>query len=356
MKSLLLFCRPGFEKECAQEIQQTTETKGFNGFIKARPLSGYVVFESFQEGAGLDLLQQLKFKELIFARQMVASPGLMTNLPVSDRITPLLQQFEHFPVCKDLFIEYPDTNEGKSLSGFCKKFSTPFRKALKQKNRLQENSDTPFRAHLFFLDSANVFPAISIIANSSPWELGIPRLRHLKSAPSRSTLKLDEAWQTFLSEDERYAYLNRKMTAVDLGAAPGGWTWQFTNRFIHVTAVDNGPMQATLMDTGLVTHLKTDGFSYKPSKPVNWMVCDIVDTPKKVATLVSQWLCNGWCQYTVFNLKLPMKKRYQEVQLCKELITEALSKQGLAFEFQLKHLYHDREEITAFIRLLNPSI
>lgn len=355
MNSLLLFCRPGFEKECALEIQQATEIKGFNGFIKARPNTGYVIFESFQKDTGLDLLQQLKFRELIFARQMVVSPGLMTNLPVSDRITPLIKQFANLPVCKELYLEYPDTNTGKSLSGFCKKFSTPFRKALAEKNLLQKDSDSPFRAHLFFLDSRNAFPAVSLISNSSSWELGIPRLKFPKSAPSRSTLKLDEAWKTFFSEEDEHIFLNRKMTAVDLGAAPGGWTWQFINKFIPVTAVDNGPMQTALMASGLVTHLKTDGFGFKPSKPVTWMVCDIVESPQKIAYLVSQWLCNGWCQFTVFNLKLPMKKRYQEVQLCRTLITKALEKQGLAFEFDLKHLYHDREEVTAFIRILGAS-
>ncbi len=35
--------------------------------------------------------------------------------------------------------------------------------------------------------------------------------------------------------------------------------------------------------------------------------------PAKVAALMAQWLVNGWCRETIFNLKLPMKKRYEEV-------------------------------------------
>lgn len=38
-----------------------------------------------------------------------------------------------------------------------------------------------------------------------------------------------------------------------------------------------------------------------------WMVCDMVEKPAKVAALMAQWLVNGWCRETIFNLKLPMK-------------------------------------------------
>ncbi|MDE3972204.1 23S rRNA (cytidine(2498)-2'-O)-methyltransferase RlmM, partial [Glaesserella parasuis] len=54
----------------------------------------------------------------------------------------------------------------------------------------------------------------------------------------------------------------------------------------------------------------------------------------------------------IFNLKLPMKKRYQEVQLCLDTIASLLEKQGLKFAIQAKHLYHDREEITIHIKLV----
>lgn len=37
------------------------------------------------------------------------------------------------------------------------------------------------------------------------------------------------------------------------------------------------------------------------------MVCDMVEKPAKVAALMAQWLVNGWCRETIFNLKLPMK-------------------------------------------------
>lgn len=43
------------------------------------------------------------------------------------------------------------------------------------------------------------------------------------------------------------------MYAVDLGACPGGWTYQLVKRNMWVSSVDNGPMAQSLMDTGQVT-------------------------------------------------------------------------------------------------------
>ncbi|MGR6034544.1 MAG: 23S rRNA (cytidine(2498)-2'-O)-methyltransferase RlmM [Candidatus Nitrosoglobus sp.] len=202
----------------------------------------------------------------------------------------------------------------------------------------------------FFLSSVAAYPGISAPANSSPWFMGIPRLKCPRDTPSRAAMKLEEAWQVFLTPKQREETLCPGMQAVDLGAAPGGWTWQLARRGIQVTAVDNGAMAPVLMKSGLVKHRQMDAFRYTPSSPIDWMVCDIVEQPRRVARLAAQWLASGWCQQCIFNLKLPMKKRYQEVQLCTDLIIEVLEKTGISYEFTFKQLYHDREEVTGYLR------
>ena len=139
------------------------------------------------------------------------------------------------------------------------------------------------------------------------------------------------------------------MNAVDLGAAPGGWTWQLVKRSIRVTAVDNGPMDKDLMDSGIVQHLRTDGFRYAPPKPVDWLVCDMVEQPSRIAALVARWMAESHCRHAMFNLKLPMKKRYEEVLRCREIIEEALDKAEVPFRLSFKQLYHDREEVTGYL-------
>lgn len=91
-------------------------------------------------------------------------------------------------------------------------------------------------------------------------------------------------------------------------------------------------------------------FSPKKEK-VDWLVCDMVEQPSRISLLIGKWLLNAWCRETIFNLKLPMKKRYQEVILCLENLAVMLAEQNLNFDIQAKHLYHDREEITVHIAL-----
>jgi 23S rRNA (cytidine2498-2'-O)-methyltransferase len=101
-------------------------------------------------------------------------------------------------------------------------------------------------------------------------------------------------------------------------------------------------MDRALLDSGLVTHLRADGFRFRPKKPVDWLVCDMVEQPRRIAELIANWLREGLCRRTIFNLKLPMKKRYEESQLCLALI------HAVAPDVRAKQLYHDREEITVF--------
>jgi 23S rRNA (cytidine2498-2'-O)-methyltransferase len=137
------------------------------------------------------------------------------------------------------------------------------------------------------------------------------------------------------------------MTAADLGASPGGWTWQLVQRGLMVTAVDNGAIAPPLLETGQVKHRRDDGFHYRPAEPVDWMVCDMVESPSKIARLASRWIAEGWCRDTIFNLKLPMKKRWEEVGRCREIIDTELG--GAGYYLRMKHLYHDREEVTAYL-------
>lgn len=346
----LLYCRPGFEKEAASEIMQLTQQHGINGYIKARADSGYVGFYP-TDGQSLQALNQaIVFNKLIFARQCLQVSQIIQNLPQQNRVAPLLQAIQSLQLtfCAVL-LETPDTNDGKQLSSFCKKFATPLNRQLEKAKLIDPHSE--WRLHLFFLDSSHVYIGLSHIHNSAPWHMGILRLRMPASAPSRSTLKLEEAIKTLLSEAEQARYLANGMTAVDLGACPGGWTWQLVKRDIRVNAVDNGPMDSKLMATGMVNEIKADGFKYRPDKPVDWLVCDMVERPMHITRLICRWLLEGDCKYALFNLKLPMKKRYDMVMECKQFIHDALDEQQLRYRLRIKQLYHDREEVTCLLML-----
>ncbi len=350
MNTLLLHCRPGFEGEVCSEISEHAATLGVAGYAKARPSTACAEFVCMDAEGPATLMAQLRFRELIFPRQWAR--GHYVALPETDRISVLLQALEGYPACTSLWLEVLDTNDGKELSTFCRKFEAPLRKALEKAGKLRSGPPGT-RLLLTFISGREVFLGVAEEQNSAMWPMGIPRLKFPREAPSRSTLKLEEAWHHFIPRDQWDDRLHSDMTAVDLGAAPGGWTWQLVNRGMLVTAVDNGPMAQSLMDTGLVKHLMADGFTYAPRPPVDWMVCDIVEKPARNAALLETWLGEGHCREAVVNLKLPMKQRYAEVRRLLDRIREGFQARRIKVAIGCKQLYHDREEVTCHLRRLD---
>ena len=377
---MLLYCRAGFESECAQEVAAIATAKALSGHVRTVPASGFVEYRFDGDGISATMQNMFDGRRLTFARQCIPVFAVMDGIPRTDRLTPIMAALaERGERYCDAWVEAPDTDEGKALAPFCKSFGNALIQGMKRARLLDAGQEPkclgghgwpgeaagttphrlclgghgwpgeaagamPRRLHAFFPQSDKVY-LCSVEPAAAPWPQGIPRLKFPREAPSRSTLKLDEALLILLSDDERERWLKPGMSAVDLGAAPGGWTWQLVRRSLRVTAIDNGPMDRALMDSGLVTHLREDGFRYRPKKPVDWLVCDMVEQPKRVAELIARWLGDGWCRHTIFNLKLPMKKRYEETQRCLDLVRAA------APDVRAKQLYHDREEITVFARI-----
>src|SRR6185369_5481620 len=159
------------------------------------------------------------------------------------------------PPWRSVWVEFPDTNEGKALSGLARSLAVRIHGELQANGSLHD--DAPKRLHVFLPEGATAWVGESR-ANASDWPMGIPRLRMPPGAPSRSTLKLAEAFMTFLGDSES-ELLRPGMRAVDLGAAPGGWSWQLAYRGLRVTAVDNGPLKGAVVQDSLVQHLREDG-------------------------------------------------------------------------------------------------
>ena len=348
MSAILLYCRAGFERECAQEVTALAQSRGIEGFVKAKPQSGFAAFASRDPEAGARLGSAVDLADLIFARQVVRDATLLQGLPTGDRAGALAEQARAFGTrFQGLVLESPDTNDGKALAALIKPLTPHLRRALAKRDIDCEDGAAPDRLHFFFVGSSAAYVGRADAGRSSPWPMGIPRLKLPRAAPSRSTLKLAEAFLAFLGPGGIERDLRPGMTAVDLGSSPGGWTWQLARHGLSVIAVDNGPMDAGVLDSGLVRHVRADGFRFRPESPVDWMTCDIVESPSRVATLAAQWMAEGLCRRCIFNLKLPMKKRWEEVRRCAGIVHEALA--GRRHALRIRQLYHDREEVTAFL-------
>jgi 23S rRNA (cytidine2498-2'-O)-methyltransferase len=371
MTGLLCYCRAGFEPELAAELTARAAEAGFAGYARTERGSGFIVFACDEADA---LSRALPWRGLVFARQKLRVLAELRGLDPKDRIAPIEAALrmegavdgaraagqdpppdQRLPRTRygvrgrlfgALLVEHPDSDAGKPLSGLARAFGNALRPALRKSGLLAAQDDASLpRLHVCFVDGDHAFVAIADPADSAPWPLGIPRLRLHPDAPSRSALKLEEALLTLLDDDERARLLRNGMHAADLGAAPGGWTWVLTRHGLRVSAIDNGPLRQHVLDTGLVEHLRADGFHWQPPRPLDWMVCDMVEQPRRVAERMATWLREGWCRQAIFNLKLPMKKRWDETRLCLDLVAEQA---GRPLAIRARQLYHDREEITVF--------
>jgi 23S rRNA (cytidine2498-2'-O)-methyltransferase len=161
---------------------------------------------------------------------------------------------------------------------------------------------------------------------------GQRRMADDPQAPSRSYLKVEEA----------YGILGREPTAgetvVDLGAAPGGWSYSAARRGASVVAVDNGPLKGGAVHAG-IAHRAEDAYKYSPAQPVDWLFCDMVDDPDKVQALLERWLADGWCRRFVVNLKFGRQDPLR-------ILDQAQRLRERCSLFRARHLFHDREELT----------
>ncbi|MFC0179867.1 23S rRNA (cytidine(2498)-2'-O)-methyltransferase RlmM [Thorsellia kenyensis] len=155
MKNIILYCRAGFEKECAAEITEKALALEIYGFARVIENSAFVIFECYESADAARLIFEISVKDLIFARQCFHGSVVINDLPTDDRVTPIVGMFTGMVErAGDLRVEVPDTNAGKNLSPFCKKLTVPLRNALRQNRLLTKMPTTVLPVlHVLFLTS-----------------------------------------------------------------------------------------------------------------------------------------------------------------------------------------------------------
>lgn len=228
---------------------------------------------------------------------------------------------------------------GRRASAVASAFEELLRKKLSRVAKLAapEVPRTPGRARglfVWFADFGRVWVAREAEVN------GPRRMADDPLAPSRSYLKVEEA----------FAVLGREPgpgeVVVDLGAAPGGWSYSAAKRGARVIAVDNGPLKGGALDHPLIEHRAEDAFSFRPraGERFDWLLCDLLEEPHHVMQhIVDPWLAQRWCGQFVVNLKFG---RVDALALIRDLRASSSSLVTAAENVRIRHLFHDREELT----------
>ncbi len=172
------------------------------------------------------------------------------------------------------------------------------------------------------------------------WSGGQHRMADDPAAPSRSYLKVEEAYGVLGAEPREGE------SVCDLGAAPGGWSYSAARRGARVIAVDNGPLKGGVLGHPLVRHVRADAFAWRPApgEPCDWLFCDLVEEPHHVLRdLVQPWLAARLCRRFVVILKFG---RTDAPALLRELRAADSVLARLAPDTRIRHLFHNRDELT----------
>lgn len=178
-------------------------------------------------------------------------------------------------------------------------------------------------------------------ANISDWAGGARRLKREEAQISRAEFKLLEALEVFRVP------LPEGGHALDLGAAPGGWTRALRQRGLSVTAVDPAELDARVLSDGHVTHFKGTAQAYfKDPGPCDIMVNDMkMDTGESAKLMVEGARCLTPGGAAVMTLKLPgnPKEWPGRISAAKAVLEKAYRVEGM------RQLFHNRSEVTAYL-------
>jgi 23S rRNA (cytidine2498-2'-O)-methyltransferase len=137
--------------------------------------------------------------------------------------------------------------------------------------------------------------------------------------------------------------------ALDLGAAPGGWTRVLRNHGFEVWAIDPGELHPAVAEDQGVHHVRTTAgrFFSEDEGRYGLVVNDMRMTAERSARVVvdaaSRLVTGG---VAVMTLKLPSKRPLPAVERSLEIL-------GAAYEPVLaRQLFHNRNEVTVVARRL----
>lgn len=187
-----------------------------------------------------------------------------------------------------------------------------------------------------FLSIAIAPQPLALRSLVSPFPKGeLPVARDL-AAPSRAFAKLLEA------EARLGIKIGPEETCVDLGAAPGSWSYVALQRGARVLAVDRSPLRPDVLSHARMSFKTGDAFQFAPPEKVDWLLCDVIAAPERSIELLLDWVRARRARRFVVTLKFKGTKQYGLLEHLKHALPP------LCDTFYLTRLCANRNEVCAF--------
>ncbi|MFZ5823149.1 MAG: SAM-dependent methyltransferase [Bacillota bacterium] len=170
----------------------------------------------------------------------------------------------------------------------------------------------------------------------SDWPGGEMRFRREEEQISRAKFKLLEALATF---EVRFPDGGQ---ALDLGAAPGGWTSLLLERGLRVTAVDTGEMADQLKGNPRLTILQKNVEDVAfGAESFDLITCDMSWNPLHTADLVlKQAVAVRSGAHGILTVKLMLENPTRTIRRVRELLEAEYR------VVRVRQLFHNRDEVT----------
>ena len=129
--------------------------------------------------------------------------------------------------------------------------------------------------------------------------------------PSRAYLKL---WEVFTLTGRRPAHGE---LCLDLGSAPGGWTWVLAGLGARVFSVDKAELASRVAAMPGVDHCAgSSAFGLDPQSAgeVDWLFCDVACYPSRLWAMIERWLKKGSCRNFVCTLKFQGRTDFETAE------------------------------------------
>ena len=151
--------------------------------------------------------------------------------------------------------------------------------------------------------------------------------------PNRAYLKLWEAF-SFIGVCPQPGEV-----CLDLGAAPGGWSWVLGTLGAKVIAVDKAPLAPSVLKLSQLEYLCESAFALNPHQfgTIDWVCADIICYPRRLLNLINRWLSTGKVKRMCCTIKLQGQEDWDCLFALKALPYSTIL-----------HLYQNKHELSFF--------
>ena len=331
--TLIATADPAFAKTAVAELEAAS------GQILAELAPG--IWSAQLSGDFFALAEQWRQQPPIFVRHICP---VQTVFSLADGIDNLVETavttFTHL-----LEPEWPFSVQTRVLGALSHKpydINKPLSEQLAKASGAALDVREPFQILSVVLAGEEAYLGLSLAVNNlSDWAGGVRRFAREKGQISRAEFKLLEALEVFAIE------LPSRGRALDLGAAPGGWTRVLRQKEQYVTAVDPAWLHASLQKDKGVRHLRLTAEEYLEQYPDTY---DVIVNDMRLDARDSARLMGEYGRYlyphglALITLKLPEKGYDSALDHGLNILRQHYTVAGA------RQLFHNRSEVTVYLK------